>query len=111
MKFKLKTIDYGNGDVRYIVLKKNWIGLYTKLYYEIGAYNVYDWSDTNMKDFSRPILYMVAEAFGSEHIRLRYELGYSCLDYFTDKEAAKHFVDLASRYCRKKPKITYEKIY
>nr|DAF63794.1 MAG TPA: hypothetical protein [Podoviridae sp. ctz6O13] len=108
MRLKIKTIDYGNEDVRYVVLKRNWLGLYTKLYYQISGYNVYDWTDNCMKEFSMPILYMTSDAFGSKHICLRYGLGYSCLDYFTDKEVVKYFVKLADKYGRKKPKITYE---
>ena len=109
MIFKIKEIDYGNGDVRYVVLKRNWLGLYTRLYYQIAGYNINKWMDNRMRKFNGPILHWVSEAYGSEHIRLRYGLGYSCLDYFTDRNAAKYFVELACKYGRKKPKVTYEK--
>ena len=108
MKFKIKTIDYGNGEVRYIILKKNWLGFYTKLYYRIDGYNIFSWNDVCMNNFSKKILYLTYSRFG-ECINIKHKFSYSLLNYFTNLEAAKYFIDLAIQYGKKRKKITYEK--
>lgn len=40
MKFKIKKIDYGNDVIYYVILKRNWLGLYTKFFYKIDGYNI-----------------------------------------------------------------------
>ena len=107
MKFKIKTIDYGNGEAHYVILKKNWFGFYTKLYYKIDGYSLYDWTDTCMNIFSKKILYLTHMKF-RKCINLKFKLEYSVLNYFTNLEAAKYFIDLAIQYSIKYKKITYE---
>lgn len=60
-----------------------------------------------MKQFSKSILYLTQTKF-NKYIVLKHKLGYSVLDYFTDINAAKHFIDLAIQYKTKNKKITYE---
>ena len=108
MKFKIKKIDYGNGDIHYVILKRNWLGLYVKFFYKINGYHIYEWNDVCMKQFNRKILHLTQMAF-DECIILKHLLGYSVLDYFTDIDAAKHFIRLVIKYNKKRKKITYEK--
>ena len=108
MKFKIKTIDYGNGEVHYVILKKNWFGFYTKLYYRIAGYNISSWNDVCMDNFCKAILYLTYTKFG-DCINIKSKLGNSVLNYFTNIEAVKYFIDLAIQFSRKRKKITYEK--
>lgn len=108
MKFKIKKIDYGSGVIHYVILKRNWLGLYTKFFYKIDGYSIYDWRDVCMKQFNKSILYLTHKVFNKQ-IVLKYKFGYSVLDYFTDINAAKYFIDLAIKYNNKHKKITYEK--
>lgn len=69
---------------------------------------IYEWRDVCMKQFNQKILYLTNTAF-SRRIVLKYKFDYSVLDYFTDIDAAKYFIDLAIKYNKKNKKITYEK--
>ena len=108
MKFKIKKIDYGNGDIHYVILKRNWLGLYVKFFYKIDGFHICEWNDVCMKQFSQKILYLTQTVF-NKCIKLKYKFGYSILDYFTDIDAAKHFIGLVIKYNKKCKKITYEK--
>lgn len=101
MKFKIKKIDYGGGNVHYVVLKRNQLGLYVKFFYKIDGSYIHSYSDICIEQFSQKILYLTDMSF-SKYIVLEHRFGYSVLDYFTDIHAAKYFIDLVIRYNEKK---------